>query len=200
MTRGQVAILAARIAALWLMVGGLGTAASFLLITWPTGRDARQTMIPAALMFGVLPIVAGFLIWNLAEPLAARMFRDKPEDGTPHPVDLYRVAAAFAGLLLVGGAIPRLALWVSYLLLSFETKSTLLGPVGLQAEQRAMLFGIQTQAAAVSTFVQLGLGLVFLVSPERVSRAIASLRREPIGEDAPVVPLGVSEEEDSEKP
>jgi GNAT superfamily N-acetyltransferase len=183
-TRRHVAILAARSASLWLMASGLAAAASLMLIRWPAEREAHETLISTALSLGVLPFATGLMLWSFAEPLANRLFRDAPSDGAPTTLDLYRVASAFVGLLLLAGVVPRVALWVSYFVLSFQTKSTILGPVGLQAEQRAMLFGIQTQSAALSTLVQAVFGLVLLMAPERISGALASVRRETIVHDA----------------
>jgi hypothetical protein len=128
-------------------------------------------------LYGVFLVPFAATLWLLAEPLAKRMFKDRPENVAPTTGELHRVAAVFAGLLLAATAIPQVAWWASLLMLSAQTRNTLLGPVGLDAHDRAFFQTVYVRAGVVRASVQFVVGLALLLAPEQFETGVRRIRR-----------------------
>jgi hypothetical protein len=157
MSRVSVTIVAVRAVSLWLIVSGIASGASLFFVRVPAGLAAIKT--PPALLFGVLPVVAGLLLWNLAAAIGTRIFPGPAGQSSPHEVDLYRAASAFTGLGLVSWgtlqATSLLAAWI------WQIRPG----GGLFGETTTPIGAFEFHLGAVHTAVQLGLGSLLLFKP-----------------------------------
>ena len=170
MSRVSVAVLGVRIVALWLMVSGLVTGLSLVVVRMPAQLPDVTT--PTALLFGVLPFVTGVLLWSLGVPIAERVFRDAKPTTTVSGGDLYRVASVFVGLGLLGKAVPQAAALLSGWLASVSSGDTFLAAHGASA-----LAMVQFKSVVAATTIQLLAGFALILWPWWVERALASLER-----------------------
>jgi Kef-type K+ transport system membrane component KefB len=124
----------------------------------------------------VVPITA--ILWLVADGLADRAFRDRPEHTVLAPSELHRASAMVAGILLTAAGTLSFASAGSALMLSAQTRDALLGPVVLDAHDKTLVRSILVEGAAVTAGAQLILGLSLLLAPERFAVAIEWARRE----------------------
>jgi hypothetical protein len=169
MDRQAMATLATHIAAIYIAGVCVGLFADALHQRAVSGHSRSE-------FYGVVLAPIAVLLWLLAEPVAKRIFKDHPENVAPTTGDLHRVAAVFAGVLLTAAAIPQVAWWVSLLMLSAQTRNTLLGPVRLDAHDRALLQTVYVRAAVVRVSVQFAVGMALLLAPERFETGLRRIR------------------------
>ena len=180
MSRVDLATAAARAVALWLLARGTAAGAGIVLVQLPAGSRLvyEQPLGRLVVIMSALPLIGGALMWTYARPAVTAVFQDKPPEGTATVTDLYRIASAFAGLFILGESLPRLALFLSTWVFSFNAGRSVMGAVGLTAAERTILFDVQMKAAAVGTLVQVACGVILLAAPAKIERALTALRRE----------------------
>jgi hypothetical protein len=185
MTRAAITVAATRAVALWLLVRGVASSAGFVLVLRaPDVRRGYQAPAPGLVVaLTLIPIVLGVLTWRCAPSVAARIFRESAAEDPVQPIDCYRIASAIAGLFLLSQSLPAMAVWLSAWAFSVSAAWSVLGPVRLGAEDRALLLGVEMKAAAVGTIVQAVLGAILLAAPRRIERALTGLRREESNRD-----------------
>jgi hypothetical protein len=166
MTPTQLSLMAGRGAAVCLIVRGVaaaaGTTAGALLLRSPLW--AREPVFLSTLIFGLLPVVTGVVLWQTAPWLGSQVFRGRAVDEPADAADLYRVVAVFAGLLLVGFAIPQApmlaARWIG-----------VLGAADAAADRTSRwLMRTDTIAGTVGMVIQLSIGALLLARPSSLER------------------------------
>lgn len=181
MTRTHVAVLAVRVAALWLVTTGLVGCLSLLVVRIPAPYS--DVTMPTLLLFGVIPVATGLLIWSFGPPIAIRTFKDRGADGLVNADDLYRVAAVFTGLGLLGKAVPAASSLLCAWLVTPTSRSTVLDMVGPRAHHNWTLIELQTASATIATLAQVVLGAVLLTGPSIVEKLPALRRQPPVTEE-----------------
>ena len=178
-TRQQVATAAVRAVAIWMIVQGVAAGVGTVLFLTRARSLAVTDHLSSQLivMVSVVPFLGGMILWASARWIAKLVFRDQRSDGSTVVPDLYRIAAAFAGVFLLSQSIPSVFVWLSSWVFSHTSSRSVFGSV-LDAHDRELLFDVQTQAAIVGTIVQLVLGAVLVAAPDRIERAITHLRRD----------------------
>lgn len=179
-TRQQVATAAVRAVAIWMIVQGVAAGAgSVLFLTRARSLGvSEQPSGQLLVMVAVIPLVGGMILWASARWIATLVFRDLRSDESAVVPDLYRIAAAFAGVFLLSQSIPGVFVWLSSWVFSYTAGRSVFGSPGLDAHDRGLLFDVQTRAAIVGTIVQVVLGTVLLAAPGSIERAITHLRRD----------------------
>jgi hypothetical protein len=179
-TRQQVTTAAVRAVAIWIIVQGVAAGVGSVVFL-SRARSLGVSEQPSAqllVMVAVIPLVGGMILWVSARWIAALVFRDQRSDERVLVPDLYRIAAAFAGVFLLSQSIPSVFVWLSTWVFSYTSGRSVFGSVGLDAHDRGLLFDVQTKAAIVGMVVQLVLGAVLLAAPGSIERAITNLRRD----------------------
>jgi hypothetical protein len=164
MSRASVTILAVRIVSLWLIVSGITSATALLFVRIPPQLPDLRTQ--TALLFGVLPVATGLLVWSLGPPIASRVFRDRDAQGSPGVLDLYRVASVFTGLGLVAWATPSTVSLLVGWLAGFRPGG------GIFGASATPLGAFEFRMGVVDIAVRFGLGALLLLKPSIVESVL----------------------------
>ena len=122
MTNRDVALIAFRTLALWVVVSNFGQALG-LLLSWkqliaPVEAGGSPTW--ELLLWGVIGALArsaiGIVVWALARPLSWLLFPGEAETATTAPpaLSLYRSASFLVGLWLLADAIPTAVYYTAW--------------------------------------------------------------------------------------
>ena len=194
MSRTQVAVVAFRVVAMWLIATAVGEAAAMVPV-WAQFGGQRLLLITAA-MAVLAPLAAGALVWKGAPTIASWIFRDRQTGPAPSTPDLYRVASAFTGLLLLGQSLPAIALLPGAWLFSMTAHTSVLGSGGLSAGERDAVIDVMLKGGIVAGIVKVLIGAVLVATPDTVERAIRHLRRESSA-DEPEVEMDSQSQDDA---
>jgi hypothetical protein len=176
MNRLQVALIAIRAIAIWFVATAIADAAGFLVLRPSFG--GQRVVIGTTALTVLLQLAAAAVVWMLGPRLADRLFVEQPSGDALRASDLYRVASAFTGLLLLGQSLPAIAVLASAWGFSLSAHRSVFGSFGLDGAERAAVVNVQMKAGLVALAVRLLIGAVLVARPEAIERMILSLRRE----------------------
>jgi hypothetical protein len=107
-SRQQIATAAVRAIAIWMIVQGAAAGAGSVIFLARTRSLGVPDQPSGQLLFTVVVIllVGGMILWASARWIAALIFRDRQSDEAALVPDLYRIASAFAGVVLLSQSLP----------------------------------------------------------------------------------------------
>ena len=178
MTAKDVATIAFKTLAAWLLASGIAGLCSALL-TWDHdvaqyGKDTAMLTASAAALF--IPI--GAIWWLLSDWTAGRIFRGRGESVAValDRSDLYAFASVLVGLFLLADALPQIVYWL--VMWRMSRGSGFWSPPPPGTEDNAAVHWLAVRAQVGTVAAKLILGLVFVCGPDQVKLGLSRLRRE----------------------
>ena len=138
MNKRELASLACKILGIYLIIQGINIFVNITFFAVTTPSDEVVTGIYLNLIFSLVYILFGVLLWIFSDKLSAIMVRGEtqlPEDSGLGARDIQRVAFSVLGLYFMGSSLPNLVTVVTSLIREQAMHMTqiLFGSVGMLA-------------------------------------------------------------------
>ena len=180
MTNRDLATLAFRLLAVWMIAVGIYAAAGVPAVFEPRLSELRGSAVMAALLPAIVYAGIGGLVWLKSASLSAGTFPEPPlaaGDGL-RGEKVLALAVTVIGLLLAVEALPGVVSGVSLFTLSRQGQHSVLGSISYGSREQELLWSAAAKANLAGNVVRLVLGLGMLLGPQKLTAAYLRMRGE----------------------